>query len=763
MRDRPISMIALLLVTIGLTFFTGTTSQAEPAAATNLPQWTRAEFPDFPVQMKLAGRAQLDQLLAEVPIASFSREQIRPATDGLVFTPRITDQEAAALNAAGYAFTRLPDRDREGRRAVEAFWAEQQAKGFPAENPDKALYYPTHAQIGADFAALAAAHPAIARTFTWGTSVEGRELWGIVISDDVQNTEAEPEVRLSSTMHGNEPVDMVMLWNLAKYLVNNYGQPGFDSLTALVNTTEIHIMPLYNPDGYVSDRRTNANSVDLNRNFPEPAGTDPVQEPENTAFMNYAQAHHFVISQNGHAGSLVVNYPWDYTPTLAPDDAALIDLSLEYSTYNLPMYNGSFPQGITNGFDWYVADGTLQDWSYFATDCIDVTIEVNNDKWPGASTLDGLWDDNRESLLHFIQAAHYGVHGLVTDADTGLPLDATVTVTGNTKTVHTNPAHGDYYKLLDSGLYELTFSAPGYLTKTISDVSTVWGTPTVLDVTLSPLETVTLFASDFESGLAGWSGGWDLASPAVGHDSANSLTNSPGGDYPNSTTNIMTMTAGVDLSDPGFTSGTLQFWAQWDIEPDFDGCFLEGSTNGGTSWFPVATDHTLPSGGEGVQSPADTPVFDGLQAGWVLNTVDLAPVMGQADLRLRFRFASDASRAGAGFYFDDLVIAVQSPDTNSTVPGVPGPAAYVSAWPNPFNPMTTINFRLPVSSHVNLAIYDLHGRLVSTLVDAALPAGQYSRPWNGHNDRGGSAASGVYFARMTWQGGSAAGKLTLMK
>ncbi len=761
-----VCLVTGMAVLLTITLIAGPGQAAHPDLS-GPSAWETAIFTDFPVRLELRDRAQLDQLLATVPLASFNREQIRPTDNGLIITSRVTTAEAAALSAAGYTFTRLPDLEQEGRRAVEAFWAEQQAKGFPLENPDKALYYPTHAQIGADFAALAAAHPAIARTFTWGTSVQGRELWGIVISDDVQNTEAEPEVRLSSTMHGDEPVDMVMLWNLAQYLVNNYDQPGYESLTDLVNTTEIHIMPLHNPDGYVADTRTNGNGVDLNRNYPEPAGSATTQEPENIAFMNYALAHHFVISQNGHAGALVVNYPWDYTITRAPDDAALIDLSLEYSTYNLPMYNSSsFSQGITNGYDWYVALGTLQDWSYYATDCIDVTIEVSNTKWPAASTLDGYWDDNRESLLHFIQASHDGIHGIVTGSDTGLPLDATVTVTNNAKAVHTDPAHGDYYKLLDTGTYELTFSAPGYLNKTVSGVSTTWGTPTVLDVVLDPMgptETLTLFSSDFETGIGDWSGSWGLASPATGYNSANSLNDSPGANYPDNTTNIMTMTSGVDLSDPELLTGTLTFWAQWDIESGYDACFLEGSTNGGTSWFPVETDHTHPSGGQGVQTPSGTPVFDGVQNGWILNTVDLTQVLGQSDLLLRFRLASDSSVNGLGFFFDDFVIEVLRPDQGSPVPGVPVPMAAVSAWPNPFNPSTTIAFTLPSAGPVRVTIHDLQGRLVRTLVQETLPTGKYTRRWDGRTDGGESVASGLYFARMIGGDATAVAKLTLLK
>lgn len=460
-----------------------------PRDARGLPLWEIAAWNDFPVRLELSGPAELARLLAEVPLASFSREQISPqAGDGdqvrLIFEPRVTEAEAAALLAAGYRFDRLFDQDKESRRAVEEAWAGQWLKTATDLQLDTTGYYPTHAQIGSIFVQLEIDYPDICRTFTWGHSVLGRELWGLVISADVQNTAPEPEVRLSSTMHGDEPPGMVMLMNLAEYLTSGYGQTGYEDVTHLVDNYEIHIMPLHNPDGYVADTRTNANGVDLNRNFADPAGTHPVVQIENVHFMDHAYAQHFVVSENGHTGALVVNYLWDYQLALTPDDAAIIQLSLEYSTYNLPMYNGDFTQGITNGAEWYIVTGSLQDWSYFATDCIDVTVECNDNKWPPANQLDGLWDDNRESLLHFIKAARYGINGVVTDAATGLPLVAKVTVVGNAKPVSTDPAHGDYYKLLDAGNYDLMFEADGYVMRTITDVATVWGTPTVLDVAL---------------------------------------------------------------------------------------------------------------------------------------------------------------------------------------------------------------------------------------------------------------------------------------
>jgi hypothetical protein len=68
--------------------------------------------------------------------------------------------------------------------------------------------------------------------------------------------------------------------------------------------------------------------------------------------------------------------------------------------------------------------------------------------------------------------------------------------------------------------------------------------------------------------------------------------------------------------------------------------------------------------------------------------------------------------------------------------------------PNPFNPSTTIAFDLARPGPVTLAIHDVQGRLVRTLVDGMLPAGPQQRTWNGTDARGVPAASGVYLCRL---------------
>ena len=66
-----------------------------------------------------------------------------------------------------------------------------------------------------------------------------------------------------------------------------------------------------------------------------------------------------------------------------------------------------------------------------------------------------------------------------------------------------------------------------------------------------------------------------------------------------------------------------------------------------------------------------------------------------------------------------------------------------NAYPNPFNPITTINFALPISREVSISIYDLHGRKVTSLINGIMDIGYHSVMWNAD-----AQASGVYFVKM---------------
>ncbi|HOG31712.1 MAG TPA: S8 family serine peptidase [Candidatus Syntrophosphaera sp.] len=84
-------------------------------------------------------------------------------------------------------------------------------------------------------------------------------------------------------------------------------------------------------------------------------------------------------------------------------------------------------------------------------------------------------------------------------------------------------------------------------------------------------------------------------------------------------------------------------------------------------------------------------------------------------------------------------------------------------FPNPFNPSTVICFELAESGPVTLEIYNQKGQLVSTLVDANLPAGNHSAAWNGTDASGDAVSSGVYFYRMRSGAFSSTRKMVLMK
>ncbi len=85
------------------------------------------------------------------------------------------------------------------------------------------------------------------------------------------------------------------------------------------------------------------------------------------------------------------------------------------------------------------------------------------------------------------------------------------------------------------------------------------------------------------------------------------------------------------------------------------------------------------------------------------------------------------------------------------------------AYPNPFNPATTVRFTLARSGPVRVAIYDVRGRLVQRLVDAHLPAGAHERTWRGTDLAGDAVASGIYVLRLQTDQGHVHQKLTLLK
>ncbi len=297
-----------------------------------------------------------------------------------------------------------------------------------ASMPAAADEWDDYDDIGLTLQAYEDAYPTICERHDLGLSVQGRHLWAIRITDNIGVEEDEPEFKYISTMHGDEVVGTKMCMLLINYLLTNYG--GDPQVTNLVDEVDIWILPLMNPDGYEHTpypSRYNANGVDLNRDFPEGTHGDPNtttgRADETIVVMNWSFANSFTLAANIHTGAVVVNYPFDNdgmgsNPSPTPDDDLFIYISEEYSYYNEPMWNGTFYHGITNGADWYSIDGGMQDWSYRYMGCNEVTLELSDIKWPNPSQIPDFWDDNRESMLAYMETCLIGVRGLVTDGVT---------------------------------------------------------------------------------------------------------------------------------------------------------------------------------------------------------------------------------------------------------------------------------------------------------------------------------------------------------
>ena len=95
-----------------------------------------------------------------------------------------------------------------------------------------------------------------------------------------------------------------------------------------------------------------------------------------------------------------------------------------------------------------------------------------------------------------------------------------------------------------------------------------------------------------------------------------------------------------------------------------------------------------------------------------------------------------------------------------------GPVARVlslSAFPNPFNPATTLRYTVPVRGRVQIDVYDARGSRVARLLDEERLAGAHTAAWDGADANGARASSGVYFARITQGADTRTYKLVLIK
>lgn len=118
-----------------------------------------------------------------------------------------------------------------------------------SQNNDVITSYTHYEELQRLFHSLAEKYPHLARVFSIGKSVEGRELLVLEISENVNHrSPGEPMVKYIANMHGDEAVGRQLLIILGQHLLNEYGKD--QRITKLVNQTDIYLMPSMNPDGF---------------------------------------------------------------------------------------------------------------------------------------------------------------------------------------------------------------------------------------------------------------------------------------------------------------------------------------------------------------------------------------------------------------------------------------------------------------------------------------------------------------------------------
>jgi len=658
--------------------------------------------------------------------------------------------------------------------------------------------YHTYAETQAMLQSLAATYPLLCQLQSMGLSLQGRDIPVLRITDLTPAKAAKPEVLIIANLHARELMTVEIALLLAEHLLLNYGTD--TEITQLVNTRDIYIAPMMNPDGHVyvednnaddwwnwwrKNRRDNGDGsfgIDLNRNFgyawgyddlgssPDSGslvyrGTGPFSEPETAALEAFVQAHDFSVGFSYHSFGDLLLYPWGY----------LFDYTVDHELFftlgqRLTAENAYFPGNPAEGAI-YVTNGGSDDWAYgediTKNSFLCFTPEVNSYDDGGFGPLDTqiqpTFLENLPMNLRLIDLADEPrrvlgpIAPLLTDTSFS-PPSLNVQWSGNDPQ-DPNPAVS----------YELEeFFELGHLGQISADaVSPWWAFNGGFSVsTQTPYEG----SGSFFSGMAD-----DLVSS-------------------------MTSTAPFLVAAP---DDVFHCRMRYDIELDWDYAYVQVSEDNGLSWYSISgtgTTTTNPNGsnrGNGITGTTG--------GSWVDAQFSLAAYAGKT-IALRIVYITDGSVQGAGLWVDipgptptyvtqrivdsaipgtdldvELMVIgnysyrVRAHDTDGdvgrwsnlvttfvdfiTVVEQPGRSLSHLAgnYPNPFNPRTLISFEVgtergDMPRFVELAIYDLAGRRVRSLVIGTMTPGAYREPWDGRDDSGGESASGVYFARLRVDG-----------
>lgn len=360
--------------------------------------------------------------------------------------------------------------------------------------------YPTYEAYEEMMFDFAQNHPDKCEIITLGTLSSNRKILVAHINNGV--SDGKPKFLYTSTIHGDETTGYIMMLRLIDYLLENQTLPEVQNV---LDNIDLFVCPNTNPDGTYHGgnntvngaTRANAQGIDMNRNFPDMNdGPHPDGNPyatETEWLMDFAQNYQFTMAANYHGGAEVMNYPWDNETDLHVDDAWWQLVSREYADLCHqvnPNYMTFKNNGITNGAQWYMIGGGRQDYMNYYHKCREVTIECSDTKCPSGSQLPNFWNINKNSIFAYMNQCLYGIHGVVTDMNTGAPLSATISISNHDNdysVVESQMPAGDFHRPIKGGTYNVVVTANGYYpfqqTVTVADGQTV-----ELNVALEPGE-----------------------------------------------------------------------------------------------------------------------------------------------------------------------------------------------------------------------------------------------------------------------------------
>ncbi len=354
---------------------------------------------------------------------------------------------------------------------------------------------------------LVASHSSIAELVQIGTTDLARPIWAVKVTDNLMDEEFEPELRIIGNIHGDEKSSLMVCTDALEWILTQYGI--HPDATKLVNETEMWFVPMVNPDGNFAHTRSNSNGVDLNRDFDGPAGPGTVfpafsqKETQAIRDMTEVLGNRFMLGLTFHSGAACFNSVWNYTTTGPPDLANFFSSRTGGSPCSnpggecaIPAMDGlaeAYGQGCTYpnfwqvvGADWYVTFGDTNDWAYDEWGTLDTTLECTVSKTPSESQIPIYTAQHRFGVINYLLKSRQGIEGVITDAVTGDPLDAQLTVTEFPQTVFTDPILGDYHRFAVPGTYEITASAQGYTPKTLTDITVTVDVMTLANFQLLP-------------------------------------------------------------------------------------------------------------------------------------------------------------------------------------------------------------------------------------------------------------------------------------